>query len=896
MNQNQSNSTPGINQVQQSRIALSPFKEYKWFNSDSVQQELHCGLCRLELPTSIAVNGTVAPQDLWMTAQVICYGTPVQEGLLSTSFALSDTKMNAFVWNTLFNFQVKVKDLSLDATIIFTAWDPSHETEGKIYGITTMGLFEKNGELKRGHQKLLFYPNNEMKVDSSVLASDANKFEKASAGIDFKQTYDARHMREHAEGEMYSLYSGHDQAFIMEKHLEEYDRKASIGDDNLNYHIRISGSACDRKHTWLDTLTKTRVESMYDELSSRDMLGAGLAGGRSNINDSRSGNSNNLGTGHSGGHSSAAKTKSNNHLLYSPEERALRSLFCLIIELPFPPHPILFKEKLYIGVNEHYPPSTLAQMMPQGCGVVVEKEEKSNEINSSEIAPHDSLLPATILEFSLTGGLINNNGIGVGFSSGVTNISNINGNSLGRSGAFNGASLCVIADWDMDQENLSEQQYRCLAHEILRGKLDPSVKPSLEDKGKIDKILNAAGTLMEFEEMDLLYRYRYFLTENKKALIKFLLSVDCTVESEVEEIPILLSLWKKKTSIDISDALRLLGKEKIFQSQIVRQYAIEELRSATDEELLIFLLQLVQALRYEPGPVVGITSDNNDIVLSSIRLNEDSTYNIASSFSSSFVWTRLGMSGSGIQGPSSSNLSNLLEKRIANVSTVIGHHGAGVVSPLAQFLIDRACSSPIVANFFYWYLRVESEDQDPHGILFKQIFDSFLIQLASSPTCKYGNNNSNNNSNNNDDSGNNSNNNNNNNNNKSKNIFQGAECALQLHALDEYISKIFECHSMARAISGRRDIKQAALRKLLSERGLENIPCGIEGNFSQIFLFISESLLFVNSLLSYHLVFFLSYSRIKMSDPVASVVVNFFHIIFLYHSHNLNKSCTISFF
>ena len=76
-----------------------------------------------------------------------------------------------------------------------------------------------------------------------------------------------------------------------------------------------------------------------------------------------------------------------------------------------------------------------------------------------------------------------------------------------------------------------------------------------------------------------------------------------------------------------------------------------------------------------------------------------------------------------------------------------------------------------------------------------------------------------NNSNNNDDSNNNgnnsnNNNNNNNNNNKSKNIFQGAECALQLHALDEYISKIFECHSMARAISGRRDIKHGCTLRI----------------------------------------------------------------------------------
>ena len=148
-----------------------------------------------------------------------------------------------------------------------------------------------------------------------------------------------------------------------------------------------------------------------------------------------------------------------------------------------------------------------------------------------------------------------------------------------------------------------------------------------------------------------------------------------------------------------------------------------------------------------------------------------------------------------------------------------------MVSPLAQFLIDRACASPIVANFLHWYLKVETEDEDPWGLLFRQIFDSFLIQLASSPVGRgngsivdqFDSKNTDQNLN------------QNINQIKTDGVFQGAECALQLYALNEYITRIFECHSLARAVSGRKDVKQAALRKLLAERGLENIPCGIEG-------------------------------------------------------------------
>ena len=312
----------------------------------------------------------------------------------------------------------------------------------------------------------------------------------------------------------------------------------------------------------------------------------------------------------------------------------------------------------------------------------------------------------------------------------------------GQPPPFNGSCLKVIADWDMEVENLAEQQYRTLAHDTLRGTADPSAKPNVEEKERIDRIVNAAGTTLKYEERDLLYRFRYFLTENKKALTKFLLSVDWSVDSEVAEVPILLSQWKAKAPIDITDALRLLGRERAFQAPMVRQYAVETLKSASDEDLLTFLLQLVQALRYEPA----VTSDeDSSLIYTDLQLSAssdetdddgvgvvDNSLTNASihSFSSSFAWAGLTMSSSTLAianlgttttaastknnegGASSSSSHHKDEKgekrqhahkqRYADQGTIIGHHGAGLVSPLAQFLIDRACASPIVANFLYW--------------------------------------------------------------------------------------------------------------------------------------------------------------------------------------------------
>ncbi len=153
---------------------------------------------------------------------------------------------------------------------------------------------------------------------------------------------------------------------------------------------------------------------------------------------------------------------------------------------------------------------------------------------------------------------------------------------------------------------MAEAQYRSLAHDTIRGAGDPKIKPNREEKEQIDRLVQSASDHLTAEETDLLYKFRYALTENKKALTKLMLSIDWNVEGEVAELPALLAQWKEKAPIDMSDALKLLGREKAFQSPIVRQYAIDTLQNASDEELFTYLLQLVQVVndffRNPPSP------------------------------------------------------------------------------------------------------------------------------------------------------------------------------------------------------------------------------------------------------------------------------------------------------
>lgn len=96
------------------------------------------------------------------------------------------------------------------------------------------------------------------------------------------------------------------------------------------------------------------------------------------------------------------------------------------------------------------------------------------------------------------------------------------------------------------------------------------------------------------EEQDLVWKYRFYLSTQKKALTKFLKCINWQTVTEVRQALNLLDLW---TPMDVEDALELLSPN--FQHPAVRRYAITRLKQAQDDDLLLYLLQLVQALKYE---------------------------------------------------------------------------------------------------------------------------------------------------------------------------------------------------------------------------------------------------------------------------------------------------------
>ena len=81
------------------------------------------------------------------------------------------------------------------------------------------------------------------------------------------------------------------------------------------------------------------------------------------------------------------------------------------------------------------------------------------------------------------------------------------------------------------------------------------------------------------EEKDLIWKFRFYLTRDKRGLTKFLKSVTWRDPSEVKQaVEELLPQW---TEIDIDDALELLGPNTVDSR--VRAYAVKQLSRADDD-------------------------------------------------------------------------------------------------------------------------------------------------------------------------------------------------------------------------------------------------------------------------------------------------------------------------
>ncbi|XP_045125770.1 phosphatidylinositol 3-kinase catalytic subunit type 3-like [Portunus trituberculatus] len=294
-------------------------------------------------------------------------------------------------------------------------------------------------------------------------------------------------------------------------------------------------------------------------------------------------------------------------------------------------------------------------------------------------------------------------------------------------------NIVRIPDPEIALENLQEAKHHRLARSLRSGVTDKDLKPNLSIRDTLHVIIEYPPTKqLTSDEQDMVWKYRFYLSNQKKALTKFLKGVNWKLSGEAKQAIELLGKWAPP---DVDDALELLGPG--FTQPEVRRYAVERLSLvASDEDLLLYLLQLVQALKYEALDSVDMSLCDVSHYSSSDTSGgtgqaEDTTSE--HSAQQDKMGSSAGSTGANLTQSTSSSLeeseaatiqrspsSSLLaepdssDPSAAATDSVLLPELAEVEAELdlASFLIQRACRNPTLANYLYWYLLVECEDQE----------------------------------------------------------------------------------------------------------------------------------------------------------------------------------------
>ncbi|KAK7077877.1 Phosphatidylinositol 3-kinase catalytic subunit type 3 [Halocaridina rubra] len=294
-------------------------------------------------------------------------------------------------------------------------------------------------------------------------------------------------------------------------------------------------------------------------------------------------------------------------------------------------------------------------------------------------------------------------------------------------------NMVRMPDPEIPLENLQEAKHHKLARSNRSGVTDRDLKPNSAIRDILHTIMGYPPTKqLSSDEQDIVWKYRFYLSSQKKALMKFLKCVNWKLSGEAKQAIELIGRWAPP---EADDALELLGPG--FTHPEVRRYAVERLSLAADEDLLLYLLQLVQALKYESlegvdmslcdvshyssasdtsgadtggtpseGPVQEMLDSaelgGGDITqsVSSSSMEESEAATIQRSPTSSLI-AEVESSDQFLSEPMMSELlPNIAEIPDTNLD-------------LASFLINRAAQNPTLANYLYWYLLVECEDHEP---------------------------------------------------------------------------------------------------------------------------------------------------------------------------------------
>lgn len=328
--------------------------------------------------------------------------------------------------------------------------------------------------------------------------------------------------------------------------------------------------------------------------------------------------------------------------------------------------------------------------------------------------------------------------------------------------------LVTVLDPDAGLEHPVEAKFAKLGRLDARRAGDPTAKPSPIERMAIDAVLRNSAIPAATTIGDLLWRYRFtLLREDKAAVLRF---VECVDWQDAEEVADATAMpWAAAAPEDV---LRLLGRQ--YSHPFVREYAIRCLGAASDSELSLFMLQLVQAVRYEPGireRVAEIQAARNAGTMGGIGAPATPAASpmagpaASAGAGANTAPASTAANGSGGAGGLGGVAGGVEAGRRGDDETVPGDAGgagaAGAaeaeeaaaaeaaqrelsearrrelagdilsLSPLTDFLVARSAVSTRIATKFHWFVTVETENEQ-FGLVFNAMYEQFINVLQRS--------------------------------------------------------------------------------------------------------------------------------------------------------------------
>ncbi|VDM45142.1 unnamed protein product [Toxocara canis] len=291
------------------------------------------------------------------------------------------------------------------------------------------------------------------------------------------------------------------------------------------------------------------------------------------------------------------------------------------------------------------------------------------------------------------------------------------------------SASCAVnhAEPELGMENLCETKHHMMTRNARANIIDRELKPNAAARDALQNILQMPSShAISVEQRDLIWKFRYYLKNNRKALTKFVRSVNWEESEEASQALQLILSWQP---VDAGDALELLSPA--FLDGRVRRYAVSRLAHASSEQILLYLPQLVQALKYESS-----ASDSSLLVpkQSPVRFSFFFPKHYCSCNSKSFISSSLMSICASILPGGSENFEAKEEEEGEDGEPSSQQHAQRDVSSddLASFLIRTACSEPLIANYLYWYLKVEVEATAEMDTVISRMYEGVLSRLLSS--------------------------------------------------------------------------------------------------------------------------------------------------------------------